>query len=247
MKPTSAVLLAAGRGKRLRPFSDETPKPLLPVGKSNSLAMTLEAAKQAGIQRVCLVTHHLEAQIRSYADNGSAWGMELTFCHQARLRGSGDGLLSVLTCMPDWIDRSSHILAAATDYLLPKQALTDLISAHEAQGCDITVSLKECPAEELSARSSVELSENWRVRRIVEKPPAGEAPSQYTAALIYILPPKIWEVLPKLQLSSRGELELPAAVNLLLESGMTAYGALQPAPLEWSPEIMNNPTIDNKH
>ena len=237
MKPTSAVLLAAGRGKRLRPFTDEIPKPLLSVDGSNSLDMTLLAAERAGILRACLVTHHLESQIRSYVHDGSAWGMEAVFCHQAELYGSGDGLLSVLTSLSDWIDRTAPVLVAATDYLLSKNALVDLVETHEEQSCDITVSLKECPPEELSARSSVELGEGWRVRRIVEKPAPGEAPSRFTAALIYVLPPKIWNVLPKLKPSIRGELELPAAVNLLLEAGMTAYGHLQPTPLEWSTEL----------
>ena len=244
MIPTSAVLLAAGRGKRLRPFTDQIPKPLLPVGKSNSLDMTLRAARRAGILRVCLVTHHLEEQLRSYTDDGTAWGMEAVFCHQAELRGSGDGLLSVLTSLPDWVDRSAPVLVSATDYLLPENALVDLVDTHEAQGCDITVSLKECPPEELSVRSSVELDENWRVGRIVEKPAPGEAPSRFTGALIYILPPDIWNVLPELQPSSRGELELPAAVNLLLEAGMTAYGLLQPTPAEWSPEMLINPVVE---
>ena len=244
MKPTGAVLLAAGRGKRLRPLTDQTPKPLLPVGRSNSLDMTLRAARRAGILRACLVTHHLEEQLRSYVDDRDAWGMEAVFCHQAELRGSGDGLLSVLTSLPDWVDRSAPVLVSATDYLLPENALVDLVDAHEAQGCDITVSLKECPPEELSVRSSVELDENWRVGRIVEKPAPGEAPSRFTGALIYILPPKIWNVLPDLQPSSRGELELPAAVNLLLEAGMTAYGLLQPTPAEWSPEMLNNLVVE---
>jgi NDP-sugar pyrophosphorylase family protein len=237
MKPTSAVLLAAGRGKRLRPFTDQTPKPLLPINGSNSLDMTLRATKRTGIQRACLVTHHLEAQIHSFVDHGSAWSMKAVFCHQAELRGSGDGLLSVLRNLPDWIDRSAPVLVSATDYLLPENALTDLVAMHEAQSCDITVSLKECPAKELSARSSVQLNESWRVQRIVEKPAPGEAPSRYTAALIYILPPAIWDMLPKLLPSPRGELELPAAVNLLLEAGMTAFGLLQPTPPEWSPEF----------
>lgn len=244
MKPTSAVFLAAGRGKRQRPFTDHIPKPLLPVGKSNSLNMTLRAAERAGIQRACIVTHHLEAQIRSYVDHGSAWGMQVVFSHQEVLRGSGDGLLSVLTDLPAWIDRSAPVLVTATDYLLPENALADLAAAHEAQGCDITISLKECPPEEMSARSSVDMDGNWRVRRIVEKPAPGEAPSRFTAALIYILPPEIWEILPTLEPSARGELELPAAVNLLLDAGMTAYGFLQPTPLEWSPEFMDNPVVE---
>jgi len=237
MKPTCAVLLAAGRGKRLRPFTDQIPKPLLAVDGSNSLDMTLRAADRAGIQRACLVTHHLEAQIHSYVGDGSPWSMQAIFCHQAELRGSGDGLLSVLKTQLEWIDRSAPVLVSATDYLLPGNALADLVAAHEAQGCDITVSLKECPPEELSARSSVELDGSGRVQRIVEKPASGEAPSRFTAALIYILPPDIWDVLPSLQPSPRGELELPAAVNLLLESGMTAYGLLQPTPSEWTPEM----------
>ncbi len=237
MKPTSAVLLAAGRGKRLRPFTDQTPKPLLPVNESNSLDMTLRALKRAGIQRACLVTHHLEMQIRSFVGDGSAWGMEAVFCHQTELRGSGDGLLSVLRSLPDWIDRFAPVLVSATDYLLPENALADLVVAYEAQGCGIMISLKECPPEELSARSSVDLDGGWQVRHIVEKPTPGEVPSLFTAALIYILPPAIWDVLPKLKPSLRGELELPAAVNLLLEAGMTAYGLLQPSPSEWSPEF----------
>ena len=191
MKPTSAVLLAAGRGKRLRPFTDETPKPLLPINGSNSLDMTLRALKRTGIQRTCLVTHHLETQIRSFVDHGSAWGLETVFCHQNELRGSGDGLLSVLRNQPNWIDCSAPVLVSATDYLLPENALTDLVATHEARGCDIAVSLKECPPEELSARSSVKLDESWRVQRIVEKPAPGEAPSRFTAALIYVLPPAI--------------------------------------------------------
>src|SRR3990172_4169671 len=223
MKPTSAVLLAAGLGKRQRPYTDLTPKPLLPVGKSNSLDMTLRAAERAGLRRVCIVTHHLEAQIHSYVGNGSAWGMQAEFCHQAELQGSGDGLLSVLTTLPDWIDRSAPVLVAATDYLLPENALADLAAAHEEQGCNITVSLKECPPEELSARSSADFDENWRVRGILGKTAPGEAPSRFTAALIYILPPDIWDVLPKLKPSARGELELTAAANLLLEAGMMAY------------------------
>jgi NDP-sugar pyrophosphorylase family protein len=243
MRPTSAVLLAAGRGKRQRPFTDQTPKPLLPVGKSNSLDMTLRATERAGVRRVCVVTHHLEAQIHSFVSDGFDWGMQAAFSHQAALHGSGDGLLSVLTSLPDWVDRSAPVLVTATDYLLPENALADLVTAHETQGCDITVSLKECPPEELSARSSVDLDQTWRVQRIVEKPAPGEAPSRFTAALIYILPPEIWVVLPDLKPSARGELELPAAVNLLLESGMTAFGLLQPTPGEWSPDLMNNPVV----
>ncbi len=237
MKPTSAILLAAGRGKRQRPFTDRVPKPLLPIGARNTLDFTLAAAARAGIERVCIVTHHLEEQIWAYVGDGARWGLQAVFCHQPGMAGSGDAVRTVLDALPGWIRREQPLLVAATDYILPENALADLVAAQAESGCDLAVSLKECPPEELSARSSVVLEPGWRVRRVVEKPAPGEAPSRFTAALIYILPPRIWEVLPLVPVSPRGEVELPSAVNLLLESGSTALGLLQPTPGEWQPEM----------
>jgi NDP-sugar pyrophosphorylase family protein len=238
VRPASAVLLAAGRGLRQRPYTDTTPKPLLPIGGRNSLDFTLTAAARAGVERVCIVTHHLEQKIWDYVGDGAAWGLEAAFCHQPELRGSGDALWAILNALPGWVRHDEPVLVTATDYILPESALADLVAAHTENGCNITVSLKECPPEELSVRSSVELGEGWRVRRVVEKPAPGQAPSRYTGALIYILPPAIWDVLPRLEPSPRGELELPSAVNMLLESGMAAYGLLQLTPQEWEPEMM---------
>ena len=73
--PKVAVLLAAGRGKRLRPHTDHTPKPLLPINGRPTLDFVLEAVIKAGIERVCLVTHHLEEQIHDYIGDGSRWGL----------------------------------------------------------------------------------------------------------------------------------------------------------------------------
>ena len=239
MRPDTAILLAAGRGKRQRPYTDTTPKPLLPVHGRSSLDFTLAALAQAGIRQVCLVTHHLEQQIWDYVGDGSAWGLEAVCCHQPQMLGSADALRVVLDALPGWIPREAPVLVTATDYLLPESALADLVAAHAHSGCEIAVSLKLCPPEELSARSSVDVDAGWRVSRIVEKPGPGEAPGPYTAALIYVLPPAIWEYLPRLEPSPRGEYELPTAVNLLLQDGFSAIGLVQPPPDEWSPEMLD--------
>jgi len=240
VKPASAVLLAAGRGLRLRPYTDSIPKPLLPVGEGTVLDSVLRAVARAGLQRVCLVTHHLEGQVRRYVADGAAWGLQAVFCRQAELRGSGDALQAVQLAAPGWIDRTAPLLVSATDYILPEDALLELVEAHDRSGGDITLSLREYPPEALSARSSVALGVGWQVKYIVEKPAPNEAPSRYTAALMYILPPAIWDALPRLTASPRGELELPQAVNMLIEAGHTAYGCLQPAPPEWSPDLDEN-------
>jgi NDP-sugar pyrophosphorylase family protein len=228
--PTSAILLAAGRGKRQRPYTDLTPKPLLEVDGRPMLDYVLHAVARSGITRVCLVTHHLEEQIFAYVGDGSQWNLSVIFAHQESLLGSGDAVLSALRSQPEWIDRSAPVLVSATDYVFAETALSDLVAAHDT---DITVSLKECPPEEMSARSSVEIDSEGRVTRVVEKPAQGQAPSRFVASLVYILPPALWDVLPQVPPSSRGEVELPSAVNLLIEKGFVAKGLLQPTPREW--------------
>lgn len=227
----SAILLAAGRGKRQRPYTDQTPKPLLPVHGRPTLDYVLTAVKRAGIERICIVTNHLENQIFEYVGNGSRWNLQATFAHQRELRGNGDALLSV---PQDWI-LDEPIMVVATDYILEENSLAELIAAHQKYKADITMSLKECPREELSARSSVEVDNDWRVNRITEKPKPEEILSPYAASILFIFPPQIWTYLPKVEPSPRGEIELQSAVQSMIEDGYLTYGAIQPAPEEWDP------------
>ncbi len=225
----SAILLAAGRGKRQRPYTDTTPKPLLPVRGRATLDYVLTAIKRAGVERVCIVTRHLEEKIFEYVGDGSPWGLEVTFAHQKELRGTGDALMSV---PHEWI-RAEPIMIVATDYVLREDDLRDLVEAHEKNHAEITMSLKQCPVQELMARSVVDVDRDWRVKRIIEKPTREEILSPYAASILFILPPQLWTYLTKLQPSPRGEVEMQAAVQMMLEDGFKASGLLQPAPEEW--------------
>lgn len=230
----SAVLLAAGRGKRQRPYTDVTPKPLLEVQGRPTLDYVLRAVANAGVERVCIVTHHLEEKIFAYVGEGLQWNVHVTFAHQKALRGNGDALLSVPR---DWIQEES-ILVLATDYILKEDDLRDLVEAHEQHGADITMSLKQCPMEELLSRSSVDVDSAWHVRQIIEKPTREQIMSPYAASILFIFPSQIWKYLTKIQVSPRGEIEMPSAVQMMIEDGYKAFGLLQPAPQEWTPECM---------
>ena len=230
----SAILLAAGRGKRQRPYTDVTPKPLLEVNGRATLDYVLCAVARTGIERVCIVTHHLEEKIFDYVGEGSRWNLSVTFAHQEKIIGNGDALLSV---PKDWI-RDESVMVVATDYILEENSLLELVNAHEQHKAVITMSLKECPIEELSARSSVEVDADWWVKKINEKPKREEILSPYAASVMFIFPPAIWEYLPKIQPSERGEIELQAGVDRMIQDGYEAYGLLQSAPLEWKLEFI---------
>lgn len=225
----SAILLAAGRGKRQRPHTDVTPKPLLEVNGRATLDYVLVAVSRAGVERVCIVTHHLEEKIFEYVGDGSKWNLAVTFAHQEELRGNGDAMLSVPHA---WIP-NEPVMVVATDYILEEESLLELVNAHQQHNADITMSLKACPIEELSNRSTVEVDDHWRITRIIEKPRREEILSPYAASVMFIFPPTIWEYLPKIQPSPRGEIETQDAVQMMIDDGFQVLGVLQPAPKEW--------------
>jgi len=235
----SAVLLAAGRGKRQRPFTDDTPKALLKANGRATLDYVLTAVLHAGVKRVCIVTNHLEEKIFEFVGDGSKWNLKVTFTHQNEMRGSGDALLSV---PHQWI-HDQPVMVVATDYILEENVLLDLVNAHEQYDADITMSLKECPVDELMARSSVKADSDWRVKQIIEKPKRDEILSRYAASVIYIFPHEIWNYLPRIKPSVRGEIELPGAVQMMIEDGYKDFGLLQPAPREWN--FMTDSPLEN--
>ena len=230
----SAVLLAAGRGKRQRPYTDVTPKPLLEVNGRATLDFVLCAVAKAGVERICIVTNHLEEKIFEYVGDGTKWNLSTSFVHQSELRGNGDALLSV---PQSWI-RDEPVMVVATDYLLEEDSLLELVQAQEKHAAEIVMSLKECPIEELAARSSVDVDSNWRVKRIIEKPKREEIMSPYAASILFILPAQIWDYLPKVQPSERGEIEMQVAIDEMIRNGIKAVGVLQSAPKEWMPALL---------
>ena len=238
----SAILLAAGRGKRQRPYTDVTPKPLLEVHGRATLDYVLCAVAKAGVERVCIVTNHLEEKIIEYVGDGSKWNLEVTFAHQAELNGNGGAILSVPN---DWIP-AEPVMVIATDYILEENSLFELVEAHKQHNADITMSLKECPIEELLSRSSVDVDLDWSVKRIIEKPKREEIMSPYAASILFIFPSAIWEYLPKVKPSPRGEIEMQSAVQMMIEDGYKAFGLLQKAPEEWSYEVMKNTLVERK-
>ena len=238
----TAVLLAAGRGSRLRPHTDTVPKPLLPIDGRPTLDFVLAAVANAGFSRVILVTHYLEQQIFDYVGDGSTWGLEAAFAHQPQMLGTGHALQCAIDAQPDWFD--APFLMSATDYILAPAFLSDLAEFYEQQGrVEIVTSLKKLTIEQLVGRSSIrfaepELAPHSAITEIVEKPAAGEAPSPFSANLIYILPPQLVPLLAHVTPSPRGEYELQQAVNRLIVEGYSARGLLQAVPAEWTLDLI---------
>lgn len=89
--PIKAMILAAGRGERMRPLSNHTPKPLLAVHGKPMIVWHLEKLARAGVREVVINTAWLEAQFPQALGDGSRWGLHIHYCMEQRDCGSALG------------------------------------------------------------------------------------------------------------------------------------------------------------
>ncbi len=231
---SSAILLCAGRGTRLRPHTDKTPKPLLPVDGVPTLEHSLRSLHFAGIENLLLIMHHLSEQIESFMLTRKGPAFKQWQCvFQKEMGGTADAALTGMDARPEWF--GDTFIVAATDYILWPDFYPALCQYHREHGDDITVSLKAIPEDELSSRSSVRFDQEQRIVEVVEKPKPGTAPSPLSANLVYILPAPIAGYIKVVKPSVRGEKEIQTAINAYLAQGGTARGLVQDTPLEWQP------------
>ena len=228
--PTRAVILAAGRGTRLEPFTSKVPKPLLTVKGRSMLDWTLRALSIARVTETYIVVSHLAEQIVEYVGDGRIWDMAVEIAYQKETLGTADALKTVT----DFLIEPCFVLAG--DYALQEKYLLDLKRCYLAGSADLVISMKEVPREEARHRSSIHLGEGGRILQILEKPTLVAASDTLGASLIYIVPPEIRQFLKHAPLSRRGEFELPELVNLMIGSGFSGKGLVQEAPREWTGE-----------
>lgn len=79
MTPVTAMILAAGRGERLRPLTDRTPKPLIDVGGRPLIEHHLERLAAAGVERAVINLAHLGERIRTHLGDGGRWGLSIEY------------------------------------------------------------------------------------------------------------------------------------------------------------------------
>ncbi|MCY3688628.1 MAG: nucleotidyltransferase family protein [Gammaproteobacteria bacterium] len=104
-----AILLAAGRGERMRPITDTTPKPLLKVGERTLIEHQLMRLARAGIKRVAVNLFHLGGMIRDTLGDGSRFGLKIAWSREAELLDTAGGIIQAMSL----VEGESFIVANA--------------------------------------------------------------------------------------------------------------------------------------
>ena len=96
-----AMILAAGRGERMRPLTDHTPKPLLKVGGKPLIVWHLERLAAAGFKEIVINHAHLGAQIEAALGNGAPWGLSIKYSPEKTALETAGGIANALPLLGD--------------------------------------------------------------------------------------------------------------------------------------------------
>jgi mannose-1-phosphate guanylyltransferase len=165
-RPSRAMVLAAGLGTRLRPITDERPKPLVEVLGTTLLEYAMQNAVRAGARVIALNTHHLPDLVAREAQRiGRALSVEVNVSHEPVILGTGGGIKKMRTLLPD---DDGPILVANADALIDLD-VESLIATHARHRPISTLVLKETADQE--KYGVIGTDETGRVRDFVGRVP----------------------------------------------------------------------------
>jgi mannose-1-phosphate guanylyltransferase len=159
------ILLVGGMGTRLKPLTNQTPKPMLPVGGLPVTERQLLAAKQAGINTVILATSYLSETFTPYFGDGSKWGMKLLYAVEEEPLGTG-GAIRNAAALLGFADLKEEFVIFNGDVLSGHDIAAQL-DFHRANKADATLHLIE--VADARAFGCVPTDSNGRVLDFLEK------------------------------------------------------------------------------
>jgi len=205
-----ALVLAAGKGTRLRPLTNTVPKHLLPVGNKPILFHVLDYINEAGIKDIgIVVSPDSGPYIKEAVGTGSKWGGQSTFIVQHEPLGLAHAVKVAQGFLSD-----SPFLMFLGDNLI-QEGVKSFLDKFQNSNSDASILLKEVP--DPRAFGVAELDSSGKVVNLVEKPKTPKSNLAITG--IYLFTSKIHEAIARIKPSGRGELEITDAIQKLLEMG----------------------------
>jgi len=176
-----AVIMAGGLGTRLRPLTDDLPKPMLPVGGKPLIELLIEQLRQVGIRHVNIATHYKPEKISDHFGDGSSFGVELNYVNEHTPLGTGGAL--------GLIEAPTEPMLVINGDILTKVDFRAMLAYHQEHSAVMTVAVKQY---DLKVPYGVIECEGVRVCTLKEKPQI----HFLVNAGVYLLEPKVYEFIP---------------------------------------------------
>jgi len=211
---TKAVVLAAGRGKRMRELTNDIPKPMVQVHGKPVVEYIIEGLRDAGIEKVLLIVGYRKEIVIDHFGNGSDFGVQIDYIEQVTQDGTG----KVVELARNFCGNEPFILSYG-DILVDPSCYVLLAGAMDVE---IRVTVRRL--DDVSQGGAVYLNEAFEVVDLREKQLPGEVNTPWYNAGIYTFKSSIFPYIACLKKSPRGEYELTDAIRAAAKDGEKVKG-----------------------
>jgi mannose-1-phosphate guanylyltransferase len=227
-----AMILAAGKGTRVRPITHTTPKPMIPILQKPVMEFLLELLREHGFDEIMVNVSHLAEEIENYFRDGQRFGVQIAYSFEGRIEegeligealGSAGGLKRIQDFQP-FFDDTFVVLCG--DALIDLD-LSEAVRRHKQKGAMASLIARRVPMEEVSSYGVVVTDPEGRVLSFQEKPAVAEAASDMINTGIYIFEPEVFDFIPSGEPFDIGSDLFPR----LVEAGAPFYAL--PMEFEW--------------
>jgi NDP-sugar pyrophosphorylase family protein len=185
-----AFVLAAGRGRRLQPLTDQVPKPLLPVGNQPLIAYALRLLAHHQVTEVVINLHHLGKQIREFVGTGEEFGLRVIYSEEVELLGTGGGIKRMHTLSGA---SPEPFLVVNADTLIDID-LGALLALHNERGGIATLALRA--AADSCDYGAIDIDADGRVRRMLGQPQVEGRLEERMFTGVHVIDPRLLDYIP---------------------------------------------------
>lgn len=223
-----AMILAAGKGTRVRPLTHEMPKPMIPVMGKPVMEYLVELLAQHGVEEIMVNLSHLPQRIEQYFGDGQRFGVEIGYSFEGYIQndeivpfalGSAGGMRKIHD-FGGFFDETTVVLCG--DAIIDLD-LTAAVREHKRRGALVSLVAKEVPWDEVSSYGVVVAGEDGQITSFQEKPSVEEAKSNLINTGIYIFEPEALDLIPSGEVFDIGSDLFP----LLVEKNLPFYALRQ--------------------
>ncbi|WP_211441874.1 sugar phosphate nucleotidyltransferase [Collimonas humicola] len=197
-----AMILAAGKGTRVRPLTYDLPKPMIPILGKPVMAYLVEYLASYGVREIMVNVSYLHHKIEEYFGDGSQYGVQIGYSFEGYTNDRGEVVAEPLGSAGGMkkIQQFGHFFDDTT-VVICGDALIDLDLAsalfeHKNKGAMASVITKEVPWDKVNNYGVVVMDQDGRVQSFQEKPEQHEALSNFASTGIYIFEPEVIDLIP---------------------------------------------------
>ncbi|KKD36733.1 MAG: NDP-sugar synthase [Limnoraphis robusta] len=196
-----AMILAAGKGTRVRPITYTIPKPMIPILQKPVMEFLVELLRKHGFDQIMVNVSHLADEIENYFRDGQRFGVQLSYSFEGSIEdgkllgkavGSAGGMKKIQDFYPFFDDT---FIVLCGDALIDLD-LTAAVQQHKEKGALATIIMKSVPRNAVSSYGVVVTDDKGRIKAFQEKPAVEDALSTSINTGIYIFEPEIFQHIP---------------------------------------------------